>query len=373
MFPMEVAITAELIAALYEAALDPVGLSALTEFIAQVLCVDSAGIWLNENGQIKELSVTADIAESEKPYLDYYHRLDVWQSGDISKQNKSGIDKVTIGSELISDQALHKTEFFNDFAKQYSMTNPMGSAIGLSSTATALVSTNRQNPRFRLTEADKLPLQALLPHLKSALQLRMRLKLSSQIMPQFFALETLAFGTVICDRDSRVVFANSSAERLIRQRGTVGFRQKDRALVATGPIETSKLSALIHAAATTGLSGSIVLADGKGVAQTIALVTPLPTSVADQVGPEHAMVALRQLDGAPAFDASRLAQLFKLSPAQAALAIALYEGKSFDDIAIARNVKVSTLRTHFAEVLNRTGAKGLRDLTRLLGMIPPLR
>jgi hypothetical protein len=53
--------------------------------------------------------------------------------------------------------------------------------------------------------------------------------------------------------------------------------------------------------------------------------------------------------------------------------MARYDRKSFEDIASGRGVKVSRLRTHFAEVLTRTGSEGLRDLIRPLGTLPPLR
>ena len=43
------------------------------------------------------------------------------------------------------------------------------------------------------------------------------------------------------------------------------------------------------------------------------------------------------------------------------------------ELRSAFGVKVTTLRTHFAQVLSRTGTKSQRDLMRLLGNLPPLR
>jgi DNA-binding CsgD family transcriptional regulator len=139
------------------------------------------------------------------------------------------------------------------------------------------------------------------------------------------------------------------------------------------PAESRQLDRMILQAATETKPGSMMLSDRAGDRAAMVLVTPFIVDTVEHFEPGHAMLAVRPLTGRPSFDADLLRNLFRLSPAQAALAVALYEGKSFEDIAEARNVKVSTLRTHFSEVLNRTGAKRLRDLIRILGEIPPLR
>jgi DNA-binding NarL/FixJ family response regulator len=181
----------------------------------------------------------------------------------------------------------------------------------------------------------------------------------------FAALEAMAFGAVVCDRRALRVYANPAAEALARGRLGLSF-SKDK-IGAMLPAQTQQLARLIQRAAGGGAAGSLLLTDRDGTALLIALVTPLP-----QVDGGRALVAIRQVGGRPAFTQAGLRELFRLSPAQAALAMGLYEGKSFEDIATERGVKISTLRTHFAEVLARTGSKSLRDLVRRLGTIPPL-
>jgi DNA-binding CsgD family transcriptional regulator len=369
----EFALTVELVAAIYEAALDPIGLTSLAQLIAQVLRVETAGIWFNESGLITELSVTSDIAESHKPYLAYYHALDVWQSGEHGRGALSRLDTPVLGTEIISDAQLVRSEFYNDFARRFGITNPLGGAMSLTPTSIAFVSFNRDSSRFRLAEEDKAPLAALMPHIKAALQLRLRLRDSQRTSTTFFTLEALAFGAMICDRQGMRVYANAKAEALARRRRTIVFNGGGKPVTAILAVDSRRLQQMIHDAAATGKPGNMMLADYEGVPSLIVSATPLPTNAFGPYDPHHALVALREIDDAPSFNPATLIQLFRLSPAQAALASALYEGKSFDDIAEVRRVKVSTLRTHFKEVLNRTGAKNLRDLVRLLGTIPPIR
>jgi DNA-binding CsgD family transcriptional regulator len=53
--------------------------------------------------------------------------------------------------------------------------------------------------------------------------------------------------------------------------------------------------------------------------------------------------------------------------------LAIFDGKSPEQIAADRNVAISTMRTHLAQIFARTGAENQRDLVRMLGMLPPLR
>jgi len=64
--------------------------------------------------------------------------------------------------------------------------------------------------------------------------------------------------------------------------------------------------------------------------------------------------------------------LYGLSPTQAEIALAIFSGKTARQIAAARGVAISTLRTHLAEIFLRTGVDDQRELVRLLGTIPPV-
>jgi DNA-binding CsgD family transcriptional regulator len=67
-----------------------------------------------------------------------------------------------------------------------------------------------------------------------------------------------------------------------------------------------------------------------------------------------------------------LAKLFRLSRTQSSIAAAIFNGRSPEDIATARGIKISTVRTHLADIFLRTKVKTQRDLIRLIGSLPPL-
>ena len=104
-------------------------------------------------------------------------------------------------------------------------------------------------------------------------------------------------------------------------------------------------------------------------------MTPLPRTfgLGGSTRPAYALVTLRSAWDSPSFSAQMLIALFGVSPAQAEIALAIYNGKTPEQIAIERGVAISTLRTHLAEIFLRTGAESQRDLVRLLGTLPPVR
>ena len=111
----------------------------------------------------------------------------------------------------------------------------------------------------------------------------------------------------------------------------------------------------------------------NGATGLLVLVTPLPNQLHGHAGVGHALVSLRSTQDCPSFQKAELEALFALSPTQAAVALDLYGGKSPEQIASERGVRISTLRTHLAEIFARTGAESQRDLVRLIGLMPPVR
>src|SRR5262249_51384156 len=118
--------------------------------------------------------------------------------------------------------------------------------------------------------------------------------------------------------------------------------------------------------------GAMRLTGEEGAPALLVLVTPLPDQARTHFGPGFALIALRSVSDRPRIAATTLTALFQLSPTQAEIALALHEGRTPEDIAAERGVRISTLRTHLAEIYLRTGAENQRELVRLLGMLPPV-
>lgn len=84
------------------------------------------------------------------------------------------------------------------------------------------------------------------------------------------------------------------------------------------------------------------------------------------------LVAVGTANDPPPKTEERLMTLFSLSPTQAALAVAIYNGESLSDFAKTRRNKLTTIRSHLRNIFTKTGARNQVDLVRLISALPPI-
>jgi DNA-binding CsgD family transcriptional regulator/PAS domain-containing protein len=364
-------ISADLIADIYEAAVDNERWPDIAEIVAKATGMPGCGVWYTIQGQVRDLSLTADILATQGPYVAHYFKHDLWALGHM----RGPWGRVRIGYELCPEDELVKTEFYNDFARPNGIVRPMGVMMQLSRGTFATVSLNPTGAKRLIDDSDKPRLERLVPHLQRALQLRLTQRRHALTTPMHAAaLDALAFGVIVCDAAGRIVLVNKAAESIARVSAGIILNGRRKGIETRVPAETRALAALTHDAATGGPGGIMRITGRSGGAELIALVTPLPRSVGITTNPRsaYALVTLRSALDDPSFSAETLIALFRLSPAQAAIALAIFNGKSPEQIAVERGVAITTLRTHLAEIFARTGAENQRDLIRLLGMLPPI-
>jgi DNA-binding CsgD family transcriptional regulator/PAS domain-containing protein len=350
-------LTPDLIAELYDAALEPDGLGRIPNLIGQLAGIDEVSLCIMENGRVIDVALSDTLRETQAPGLAEFHPIES-SSGPVAERfgNKAAgkaLSRAKPGGAPSRDRAPAET---------MQIAPGVLASIGLHGT---------EAKRIGERESSTMLKQAL-PHVKRALQLRLRHRKSEGGKSwEVSALDALAFGVIICNRSGVALYVNAAAESFARRKLGIALRATGKPVGTYLAEESPRLYQLIEAAAS-GRQGPIRLT-GKGGAALLVRVTPLPHGRHAPGGSGYALLTMRPEMDAPSFSTATLSALFRLSPAQSSLVMALYEGQSFEDIAAARGVKVSTLRTHWAQVLSRTGAKGLRDLIRLLGTLPPLR
>jgi DNA-binding CsgD family transcriptional regulator len=358
------------IAAIYEAALDDERWSGIATIVADAVGVQTCGVFIVDHGRVSEISMTSDGLDTVEPYVSHFVRLDLWQA----RSQELPPDVVRLSCEYLPEGTLVRTEFYNDFARRFGMFRPMGAVVRLAPGVFATASVERTFTRANLfEEADKRRLAPYVPHVKSALQLRRRLGGRQSASTHVMALEALAFGAVILDANGHVVFANDAARALERAAAGIRLGNASRPIEALRRSETRQLCHLVHEAASGGPGGVMRLSDRNGTPALLVLVTPLPRGAHGIHDGGHALLTLRAASDSPAFSEAMLSGLFGLSPAQAAITYALYCGQTPEEIAERRGIRISTLRSHLAQIFQRTGAQSQRDLMRLLALLPPVR
>jgi DNA-binding NarL/FixJ family response regulator len=359
----------DLIADIYAAALDDQTWPQFSTLVGKAAGIEAVSVWLTDHGRISDSSMAPIYAPFMEPYREHFGKLDPWAAG--LARNRPEV--IMLACEHIREADLEKSEFYNDFARRGGMYRPIGVRVCLAPQVYATMGSENPFAKKLFDESDKRRVEQVLPHVKRALQLRLRQRQSIQTTaPYSAALNTLAFGVIICDVEGRPVFANAAAEELAR--GKTGIVLSARgAVCALVPKEARTLARFVRDAATGGAGGALQLTGHDGAPGLLALISPLPAQASGNHGTGFALISLQSVLDHPSFAEATLGALFHLSPTQAAVALALHSGQTLEEIAAQRGVRMSTLRTHLSEIFVRTRTENQRDLIRLLGILPPVR
>jgi PAS domain-containing protein/DNA-binding CsgD family transcriptional regulator len=321
-------------------------------------------------------------------YQQHYRSVDLWtnRAARAAASLPPGrIPRVWTSGHLVPDSEFLRSEFYNDFGRRHGLRYVVGTVVHLGAAGVMPIGLHRPDGAPPFDPQDARLLQAVLPHLRRALQLRHQLRpAQATASATQAALDGLPVGAIVVDAEGQVMLANLAAEaiaasqggiQLVQSRGSA--RGRRLALSACHNEETAKLLELIRRTASCGASGGALRAWNRLRTHAVAVfVSPLPRRLADAesgpVGcvPGRALVLLRDLQAAkipPA--AGLLRELFGLTAHEAEVARALYGGVTKEAVAAARGLRATTIKTQVDAILAKTGAANLRDLERLLGSL----
>ncbi|MGH6735808.1 MAG: helix-turn-helix transcriptional regulator [Methyloceanibacter sp.] len=354
---------ADLIADIYEAALDPESWPGFAAPFAKALDRQTAFFWIGDAGRITQGATHGLPADAMSRYVAYFKEVDLWGAAAIDRRLSL---KAAMGSELVPHRRFMNSEFYFDYARTYDTVDAVGGLVPLGRGRIGVLGVHRQTRGRPFEPSDTARLESLLPHLQRALQLKERLNLSEASDVGLAALDALAFGAIVCDAVGRILFANAAAEGMA---AAGNILLSSHGLSTPYPEESRRLAGLIQDAAWGGAGGGIVLR-GRGNTRLFGLVASLPRRFAEEGG--HALVTIRAAAARPHIGPSTLRLMFGMTPAEAEVTLALLSGCTFAEIGMRRSVSENTLRTQLGSILRKTETANQRDLVRLLSLLPPM-
>jgi hypothetical protein len=291
--------------------------------LAAALGGQTSALWIVEQGQVREM-VSSLPAEAVALYQQYYHALDPW----AALAGRRPWLQALLGPELVPQRVVLASEFYNDFGAPFGVCHVVGAVVPLDARATATLGLALERPcaAEAFTEADRQRLNTVLPHLQRVVQLRRRLgHLAAHV--GFAALDVLPLGVVVAAADGGIVFANTTAEVLVRRDEGLRLGGRLSGLGAMHPLKAQRLRALVDAV-THGGAGGMLRITRRTQPPLAVLVAPLPSRLrpATAVAPSLALVLITDPADGPVLDAQALQQLFALTAAEAGVALALAAG-----------------------------------------------
>lgn len=374
----------DLIGDLYEAAAGGRDWLAVSRKLCQLMGAENATLSLDqEQGGARNLLRPFDASEAS--YLNYYRKIDPIRASAARVFSSTQGPAVRMEREFVSEANYLRSEFYADYARQEGQQFSIVGAIG--DEGGTLIGFFRDAKGVAFSERERDLLVSLIPHLRRALQLRKQFSRADDVGGVEFAkLDHWKTGCIVVNSDMYVVFANQASLKIIENRsaGLMIMRAgpwldtAPRLLVARRREDGRALKALVADAANGGHGGAIrIRNDLDHEGSTLSLVA-LVLSVWTRAGAKFsspglasglAKIVLRDIQAPMRPDATLFQNMFGLSVAEAAVAVALLGGRTAEDVARLRQVSLDTIRSQIRTVLRKSEAANLRDFERIGAML----
>ncbi len=358
----------DLVVAIYDAALEPTSWSQCYDNMREFVGADSmlATLQYPASGEASLLASNLDPRFLQE-YVDGWWIKDAWGVGALG--HPRGIAYVM--SELVPDPQWMRSEIYNELVKVYANCRYcLGTIVNVDGGRGGMGFHRPANaPDF--TDADRRLFQELVPHIHQALRVGQRLaKQDNAHRLMDAAIDALSFGLIVVDRSCHPLLMNRSAEECLRGGGQgLSGGRSHQPLRTESAAETRMLQRLVHEATAAGLAmpGAMRLTCTRSDTPLMLLISPLIGKSAGllQVSKRAAVIFVLGLEQS-GLSYRMLRDLFGLTPAEATLAGHLVLGARLEDVALQRNVKPTTLRTHLNAIFQKTGTNRQSSLVRLL-------
>ncbi len=310
-----------------------------------------------------------------------------------------------VSTDLITNAALERTEFFTDFLRPLRMYQGAAVVLARHDSVHAVAHFTRASGARSYTAGPGSPLSNLIPHLQRAVQLSIRLSATARAHHHAHSmLERAHEPVLVVDAQARVVFANTAAERLlatedglaveqsharcggrlraVESRGTAALRHLIANASRTAVLTMSTNDSAEALVADDASGGMLLLQRPSGKPALIALVAPHRPAEDDHnssfslfMSAAHRGTAIVSIvDPSNATGSEKLERLltrvlcsrFVLTPAEARVAIEIANGDGLSSVAMTRRVSLATVRAQAQRIYDKVGVRGQTALARLV-------
>lgn len=353
----------DLVDSIYEAAVDPEKTTAFLAKLNRALQCPASELLAHDSSALRA-SIAASVGLDEACLQRYrqYAAQDPFMARGRAYMVPG---TVFTGSMIVPDEELVRTEFYNLYMRPSDLHHLIGGTITSDAWGAALIASYRPERQGPFEKAELEIYRTLDPHLRRSLDLQRRLAAQDG---QREALDKIASGCVLLGRNGRVLAINQAAERIFARRDGILYR--NGRLETYVPDTSARLRDLIRSV--TVAHGYAAAGGMMAVYRTCTfqpytvMVAPLGRTPVDWGG-YFPVAALFICDPACApVTEDALAQLYRLTPAEARLARALSNGEGLGQAAAQLAIGINTAKTHLQRIFAKTQTCRQAELVRLL-------
>jgi len=357
----------DLIAAIYDAIIDPFGWDEVVKRIVEATKSVDGGLFVQQ-AEAAQLSATHNI---DPFYANAY--VETWHEHNpllpIAATTRPG--ELRTCTYITQTDTFRALSFFNEFMRPQQQADAVG--VGLLNGPNSLghLVVHRSPDAIWVEPKEWQVLETLAPHLKRAAEVHQLLALARAATESLGAAVTAAgFAVFLLTEDCRVVFANAKAEDLVRRE--IGLRYEHGRLAASKPALTARLHALTrqgacHKTGDGDIGGTIELCSGENRPPLVAHVIPLAANrtvaISDLDRPTAAVFIVDPTAGLRV-QIQQFGARFGLAPAEMRLLAEIIAGNGLQAAAKQLNITGLTARTCAKHIFSKTETHGQTELIR---------
>jgi DNA-binding CsgD family transcriptional regulator len=303
--------------------------------------------------------------ESREAYVRYYGRLDPKRPFFANK----GVGFLFNDAAHFDNRFVAHDPFYQEFSIPLGTRHTLDLFAGRSGAQDIYLAAMRSRAQGPYDPAEADTLRRAGTHFLRAWQLREKIRESQAAAERSSAaLESLTYGIIITNCQSRILLANSFARRVLANCHELTIRRGSFS-TRTGNAGQA-LDEMMRKAVAGGAPGSPLRLTGPDRRGFLLWCVRLPESSPLSLVREPGLLfVLTDPDRQGRISPRDLQTLYGLTRAEAQLAQALGEGQRLDEIASLRRVKVSTVRTQLLHILAKMGLHRQADLARVLASL----
>jgi DNA-binding CsgD family transcriptional regulator len=296
-----------------------------------------------------------------------------------------GSGVVATGQEACPTREFEHTPYYQECLKPGEVYDCISAVLESGRDLNAAVAFHRPVSLPVFDVAEKKLFQVLVPHLQRIVELHRRFEsLSVMSVLQCEMLDRLSFGVVLLGSPGGVYFTNAAAREIAAQHD--GLRFCSTGLAATNITDNDALTsaqkrALANAApgAPAAVGSTVAIRRPSAKRPYTVQIMPVGAKIAGDnpfLGSRarFALVAIVDPEKTAVPAADLLIQAYRLTPAEAALALKIGAGLSLKDVAETFSISEETARWHLKRVLAKTETARQSQLVSLLAaMHSPFR
>ena len=282
------------------------------------------------------------------------------------------IEQPIATADLIPYDELVATGLYQEWARPLGLIDFVSAVLDKSATSVAMFGVFRHERNGFVDDETRHRMRLIVPHIRRAIIIARLLDLKVAETGTFAdTLDGLDAGVYLVDEGGRIVHTNA-AGRAILDAGDILYVAA-RHLAACDPQVNQTLREVFAAAgqgdAALGTKGIAVPLIGKDGECYIAHALPLTTGARRRAGMAYTAVAalfVRKAALAMSSRSEAIGKMFKLTPTELRVLLAIVEVGGVPEVAAAFGVAETTVRTHVSNLFEKTGTKRQADLVKLV-------